>query len=54
MAKRKETKPDNEICFTIMPFGGWFDNYYLKYIHMQSKSQALCPVALMTSIGREQ
>lgn len=31
MKKKKEKPQDKvpkDICFTIMPFGGWFDNYY--------------------------
>lgn len=33
MKKKEETsklEEKNPICFTIMPFGGWFDKYYFK------------------------
>lgn len=43
MAKEKETKPDNEICFTIMPFGGWFDNYYSQIYSHAIEESGLVP-----------
>jgi len=28
--KNRATKTKDEICFAIMPFGGWFDDYYVE------------------------
>jgi hypothetical protein len=42
--KRKAAKPKNDgTCFTIMPFGGWFDDYYRSIYAPAIKTAGLQP-----------
>ena len=40
---RKAKKPSSGICFTIMPFGGWLDDYYLEVYVPAIKAAGLAP-----------
>ncbi len=40
---RKAKKPPSSICFTIMPFGGWLDDYYLEIYVPAIKAAGLTP-----------
>lgn len=42
-AKRSRSKKSQGTCFTIMPFGGWFDDYYETIFCPAIESTGLTP-----------
>jgi hypothetical protein len=42
-AKKTQDREVGEICFTIMPFGGWFDTYYEEVFRPAIKDAGLTP-----------
>lgn len=41
--KAKKADTPKDICFTIMPFGGWFDDYYDSIFRPAIDDAGLCP-----------